>query len=269
MDVESILGQVSVFRIIAAAFTGALLEMESYFVGMLLISQPIIAGGLAGLILGDVLTGVVIGSIVQLIWLNPPVGAYVPPSSSGVAFIATSGAVLIGGVFPDMPRDSILMYGIAGGAAVGYFIGQMDIWNRKFNTRIMHRFEGKILEGKGGYINVIQVLACLAKMARDFILYLAVFFIGLPLAANVYETLPAQFIQGFVVALWFMPALGFASLFVMFRVKGGGITYGTALVVSYIVIMLYSEINIYFFLLLLAAAGLLVVYNTVWKKSGA
>jgi mannose/fructose/N-acetylgalactosamine-specific phosphotransferase system component IIC len=255
-------------KILLASALGALLELDEYFIGMTLVSQPIIAGGIAGLIFGDPGTGIMIGSIVQLIWLMPPVGAYVPPSPSAIAFTAAGIGIMMESVVPAGERNSFLMFAMILGASFGYFTGQMDIWNRKLNTRIMRRFEAKVEEGREAYAYLIQALAILAKYLRDVAGYLAIFVLGVPLAIRIYSTLPVEVDAGLKIAFWAAPMIGFAVLFDMFRTKAGGVFHGTVLVLSYALFSAYN-LNLAFFLLMLFTAGVLIVYDRVWNRRGA
>lgn len=255
-------------KVIIASALGALLELDEYFIGMTLISQPIIAGGLAGFIFGDPGTGIMIGSIVQLIWLMPPVGAYVPPSPSAIAFATAGIGILMESVVQPADRPSLLMFAMILGASFGYFTGQMDIWNRQLNTRIMRSIEGKVEEGRAGYAYLIQALAVLAKYLRDVAGYLAIFVLGVPLAIKIYSTLPVEVDTGLKIAFWAAPMIGFAVLFDMFRTKAGGVFHGTVLILSYAIFSI-SSVNLLFFLLLLLTAGAFVVYEQVWKRKGA
>jgi fructoselysine/glucoselysine PTS system EIIC component len=254
--------------ILAAAFLGALLELDEYFVGMTLFSQPVIAGGLAGFLCGDPVTGIMTGSIVQLIWLMPPVGAYVPPSPSAIAFSAVFIGITTAASQPADEKHAVLMFALIAGASFGYFTGQMDIWNRKLNTRIMRAFEKKIEEGGAMYAYLVQALAVLAKYFRDVFGYLVIFFLGTPLAVKIYDTLPDQIVKGLRIAFWAAPMIGFAVLFDMFRTKPGAIFHGSVLVLAYMLFSVY-RLNLLFFLLFLLVAGMFIVYDRVWNRKGA
>ena len=62
-----------------------------------MISQPIVAGPLAGWLLGDIAAGMVIGGVLELIWvLDMPVGTFVPADATVGTMAATAIAVLGG-----------------------------------------------------------------------------------------------------------------------------------------------------------------------------
>ncbi|MCX7699139.1 MAG: PTS sugar transporter subunit IIC, partial [Candidatus Goldbacteria bacterium] len=115
-------------KIILISFLGALLELDTFFIGMTLLSQPIISGALAGWILGNITTGIFIGTIVQLIWIYPPVGAFVPPSSSAIALVTTVMTLFFFEMMHEVDKNSIMMFCLIIGVSFGYFVGQMDIW---------------------------------------------------------------------------------------------------------------------------------------------
>jgi PTS system mannose-specific IIC component len=254
--------------IILAALLGAALELDEYYIFMTLFSQPVIAGGLAGLLFGDAGTGIMIGAIVQLIWIMPPVGAYVPPSPSAIAFTAAGIGILAGTVMPANDKPAFLMFALIAGASFGYFTGQMDVWNRKLNTRIMRAFEGRIEQGHAGYAYLVQAIAVAAKYLRDSVYYLVIFAFGVPLFIKIYMTLPDQVVAGLKIAFWAAPMIGFAVLFDMFSTKPGGVFHGTTLILTYLVFS-QLKVSLVLYILLLMAAGLLVVYDQVWSRKGA
>jgi len=251
------------------AMAGAALELDSYFIGVSLLSQPIIAGGIAGFILGDIGNGIYIGAIVQLIWLMPPVGAYVPPSAAAITIVATATSVLLKQHLPEYTADSVNMYSVIGGACVGYFMGQMDIWNRKFNTRIMKFFEPGILKGRDTCILGIMSFAVLAKYLRDFLVYFGFMALGIPLAEKILVTLPPQVLKAFQLSFAFLPVLGFAVIFDIFVNKVGGIFHGIAFVGVFVLLKLRPDTDVLFLFIVLLCAGFIVVYNAVWNRRQA
>ena len=63
----------------------------------LMISRPVVAAPVIGLVLGDVTTGLLVGAFVELLWVDrPAVGNDVPPNDSLLAIIVTGAAVLAG-----------------------------------------------------------------------------------------------------------------------------------------------------------------------------
>ena len=255
-------------QVFLAALCGAAFDLDTYFIGMTLVSQPIIAGGIAGLIFNNLQTGILLGSLVQLIWISPPVGAYVPPSSPAIAFTATVMALMLPLYEVKNNHQALLMYSIAIGAATGYFVGQADIWNRKLNTKIVHFFEPGILAGRRSSILAAQFFSILAKFMRDFGGYIIFFAIGVDLAAKIYNSLPNEILEGLARALWLMPAIGLAVIYESFRSRLGSILHIVTFITCYILLVVNKSVNPWFLMLAVVTACTAVVHNFVWNKKG-
>ena len=253
-------------KIIMAAITGAVLELDNYFIGMTLLSQPIIAGGIAGWIFGDFFTGIFIGSLVQLVWISPPVGAYVPPSSSAIAFTATVLCLNMSVLFEHKGFNSLMMFSLIIGTASGYFVGQADIWNRKLNTLILHFFEPAILKGSIWPVLAAQGLAVTAKVLRDSVFYFVIFAFGTGIAGKIYFSLPPDILKGLEKALWVMPVIGLAVIYETFRTKTGEMLHLALFFVFYLVLWKFRQVDPLFFIIAVAVACGLTIYNFVWNK---
>lgn len=91
-------------QVLSAATVGGLIGLDRTAVGQFMFSQPIVAGPIAGWVLGDPLAGLIIGGMLELIWvLDAPVGTFVPADSTLAAVAATAIAVLGGGAPASPP----------------------------------------------------------------------------------------------------------------------------------------------------------------------
>ena len=64
----------------------------------IMISRPLVAGPLVGLLLGDAMTGLTIGMLLELLWLcRMPVGASIPHDDTQVTIGATTLAIALSG----------------------------------------------------------------------------------------------------------------------------------------------------------------------------
>jgi mannose PTS system EIIC component len=64
----------------------------------IMISRPLVAGPLVGLLLGDALTGLTVGMLLELLWLcRMPVGASIPHDDTQVTVGATTLAIALSG----------------------------------------------------------------------------------------------------------------------------------------------------------------------------
>lgn len=82
-------------KILLIAAVGAIVGLDRTALGQFMVSQPIVAAPFTGWILGDATAGLVIGALLEMIWLlDMPVGTFVPADSTIAAIVATAIAVL-------------------------------------------------------------------------------------------------------------------------------------------------------------------------------
>src|SRR5512144_793268 len=84
-----------VLAILGIALAGGVIGLDRTAAGQFMVSQPIVAGPLTGWLLGDTAAGVVVGAVLELIWLlDMPVGTFVPADATLGAVSATAIAAL-------------------------------------------------------------------------------------------------------------------------------------------------------------------------------
>lgn len=77
-----------------ASIAGALLSLDRTAAFQTMVSRPIVAAPLIGLILGSPWTGLLSGIALELLFIgDPPVGAYVPVHETGLSVLVTAMAV--------------------------------------------------------------------------------------------------------------------------------------------------------------------------------
>jgi mannose/fructose/N-acetylgalactosamine-specific phosphotransferase system component IIC len=77
--------------VLAVSAGGALIGLDRTAVGQFMVSQPFVVGPVAGLVLGDPAAGLIIGVVLELIWvLDLPVGAFVPADATVATVSATA-----------------------------------------------------------------------------------------------------------------------------------------------------------------------------------
>ncbi len=110
---------------------GSLLTLDAVTVGQFMFSRPLVAGGLAGLLLGDAATGLMVGGILEVFLL------VVVPSGGG-RFPETGPAVVVGAAGAVWIGDA---GGLAIGVALALMLGQLGAltqgWQRHLNERWM------------------------------------------------------------------------------------------------------------------------------------
>ncbi len=113
-----------------------------------MLSRPLVAGPLAGLMLGAPQNGLLVGSMVELLWLGRlPVGAAIPPDDTQVAVGATTLSVLMGESL-GLHGPGFVLLCVLVALPIGK-IGQVfDRLVRHWNDRLVPAAEGALAEGR-------------------------------------------------------------------------------------------------------------------------
>ena len=188
----------------------ALLVTENYGYGYWMISRPIFAGPLIGLILGNIETGLYVGATVELMYMGIlPIGGSVPPNAQIAGTISTVFAITSGsaemGIALALPIGTLAQLLI------------MLAWN--INIYLMHRAD-KYIE-KGDFKGVERThLAGIPIFFTVFFTasFLAVYF-GSDFVSSVVAAMPAWLSTGLTMASKLLPAVGMAMLLKMMDFK--------------------------------------------------
>jgi len=168
-------------------------------------TRPIITGLVTGIILGDVQTGLVVGALVELMFLATVfVGTAVPPDTTMAASIATSFAVFAGGN-TDVAIAAALPVAVLGGLVTTF---QYSL----INVGFLHLGERYAAKGDVQGVCRANKLALLV----NFVLYglptfLAVYF-GAEYVLPIIDAIPQSIISGLGVGGGLIGAVGFAML---------------------------------------------------------
>jgi len=122
---------------LTAAVVAGIIALDITAFGPWMIAQPIVAGPLFGWFMGHIAVGVIVGGIVQLLWMD------VMPVGVGIQYDATAVTILAIFWASQQPTSSLSQIMLALGMAVpfGMVFKHMDIHARRLNTRILHRVE--------------------------------------------------------------------------------------------------------------------------------
>jgi mannose/fructose/N-acetylgalactosamine-specific phosphotransferase system component IIC len=154
--------------IILITLIGAIILMDKYAIGEFGISQPIISGTIIGALCGDIKTGILIGSLFQLLFLaNLPIGKDVPPDAQAGS-IAGCGSYFIQKLIYQIEPNLMMVFlvGILGSILGNFF----DVLVRRTNEQLYYLF----LRDKRKLI-IYHLLGILTSFFRGFILFLFIF----------------------------------------------------------------------------------------------
>lgn len=190
--------------IILGLVTAALIVIE-YAGGRNFITQPIMAGTVVGLLMGDLRTGIVIGATLELAFLGATsIGAVIPPDAMigtilGTAFVINAGASAESAMVLALPVASLAL--IFKNFHYGYIVS------------LFQRRADKLAE-QGDYRG-IEILHWTCGLTMAVILGVLVtvsFAAGSDVMSDILNAIP-EFVQtGLNVTIGLLPAIGFSML---------------------------------------------------------
>lgn len=122
------------FPVLAVAFIGALVGLDRTAVGQFMISQPVVAGALTGWVLGQPVAGLIIGAVLELIWvLDLPIGTFVPADVT-VATVSAAAIAALGS--PGKTPLALMGFSIALTIGMTPVSMALDTFIRKWNSRL-------------------------------------------------------------------------------------------------------------------------------------
>jgi len=216
--------------IFLSIFMAALIT-ENYGYGYWMISRPVFAGPLIGLILGDIKTGLIVGASVELMYMGVlPIGGSIPPNAQIAGIIGTFFAISAGGK-PEVGISLALPIGILAQFLI------MLAWN--INIFLVHKADKSLQELNIKKTERIHICGLLVFFITFLIpTFLAVYF-GSDYVGALVDKLPDWFMDGLKIASGILPAVGMAMLLKMMDFK----KYWAFFLIGF-VLAVYLKLNI-------------------------
>jgi mannose/fructose/N-acetylgalactosamine-specific phosphotransferase system component IIC len=195
--------------IILVALAGGIIGLDRTAAGQFMISQPVVAGPLIGWMLGDATTGLIIGIVLELIWLmDIPVGTFVPADSTFTTVWATAVAVLASAGKAPLP---VMGFCILLTVALVPITMRVENYIRKWNSRLAAAAEPAPGEHAGRRLSRAHLSGIAVFFLKSFVLYLVLLPPGL-IAAHLFNGLPVRFQGAMSLFIKLLPLLGIASV---------------------------------------------------------
>lgn len=189
----------------------ALVITENYGYGYWMVSRPIFAGPLIGLIMGDPATGLIVGGSVELMYMGIlPIGGSVPPNAQIAGMLSTVFAIMNGGN-PEV--------GIALALPIGLLAQLLIMFAWNVNIVLMHVADKFIEKGEVRKVELTHLSGLVVFFITFFIpTFLAIHF-GSDYVNMVVQNMPKWLTDGLTVASGILPAVGMAMLLKMMNMK--------------------------------------------------
>ena len=207
------------FETAVAAGLGALICMDRVAV-QVMVSRPVVAGPLVGLVLGDALTGLLAGALLELLWIDRiPIGPYVPPHDTFVAVLSTAGAILAAPPGTSPPRELIVLAVLL--FAPSAWLGQrMEILLRQWNERLVSGALEDAEAGDPAKLSRRHLSALAGYYGASLLCLGALMLCGVPLLRWIYPDLPPALLQVLSVCCLVLPLVGVGVALSTIKLRG-------------------------------------------------
>lgn len=186
-------------------FLIALLGYSEWLLGTSYVQRPIVLGPLVGLVMGDVVTGTIMGASMELAMVGAiSIGAYNPPDTIsgtilGVSLAMQAGADASAALTLGIPIATIVL-------ALDTALGQPVM------LFLIHRIDKNVDDGNVPAITRNFLIAGYAQSWCGLLIIPLAFYFGSDAVAQLLSVIP-DFVQtGMDIAAGLLPALGFAML---------------------------------------------------------
>jgi PTS system mannose-specific IIC component len=205
-------------EIILISFCGSLLCLDRVFI-QAMISRPVVIAPIIGLFLNNLYAGMIIGALIELIWMDRlPIGTYIPPNDSLAAVAATSIASIagskLGGTSPELIALSVLL-----AIPCGALAKQMDVMIIKSNDAFSDQ---AIQDAKENNIKAIERknYRGLIKVFLFYVVFLlAAQAVFIPLVIWAYPQFNLTLTRALSFTYYFLPLLGIAVAINMLKLR--------------------------------------------------
>ena len=230
-----------VYEALFAAATGSLLWLDRFQVFQLMLSRPLIAAPLIGLILGAPLSGFASGLLYEVLWLErPPVGGYIPPDST-MASIATAAVCAMAANGSSAPITSLVFLSFLCLFPVSFIGSRLDFFLRSGLGKLADSAEQSIKNGGENSIPRYLAGGLILGFVCSFIILFPVIIIGDILVGSIIERCSAPVIKSLEVSYYAVPLVGIAELieglkerrFLLLFAMGLIISLGSGLIIGF------------------------------------
>jgi PTS system mannose-specific IIC component len=205
-------------EIIIISVLGSLLCLDRVFI-QAMVSRPVIIAPLIGLFFNNIYAGLIIGAIIELIWIDRlPIGTYIPPNDSIAAVVATSIALLVGstsgGVSPELIALAVLL-----AIPFGALAKQIDIMIIKSNDALSDKALQDAASNNIRGIEIKKYLGLLKVFLSYAVFLLIVQTLLVSFVAWIFPRLNETLLVALSFTYYFLPLLGIAVALNMLKLR--------------------------------------------------
>ncbi|MFZ3116010.1 MAG: PTS sugar transporter subunit IIC [Syntrophales bacterium] len=197
-------------QIILLSLLGGFLSLDRVW-GQFMISRPVVTAPLVGIVLGDAFTGLQVGALLELFWIDRlPIGTCLPPNDFLVAFLVTAASILAGHSLGSVSQELLALASLLF-IPCGYLGQKLDQLIIQSNDRI---YDSILHDAKQGELDGIS-LKFLTGLVKHFLAHACLIplllFSGVALLVYIFPLLTAPCLQALRLTFIGLPLLGIAA----------------------------------------------------------
>ncbi len=206
-------------RIALAVIIGAFLCLDRIAL-QLMVSRPVVAAPMVGLVLGNPFAGLLAGALVEIFWVNKsPLGTYAPPNET-VAAVVIAMTTIITGEGRDYYMKEVLVLSVLVCLPLGHLSQSLERVPARFNLHMSERAL-RNLDGPDEYpwkkVSLLPSLLFYFLFSLSFIV--AGFLVSLFIIKVLLEILPSFAFRGLHFLFYVLPLIGVAVVLTTTRHK--------------------------------------------------
>ncbi|MFQ5604961.1 MAG: PTS sugar transporter subunit IIC [bacterium] len=157
---------------------GGVVSLDTEACGQFNISQPLVACTMAGLILGNVATGMIVGVLLQLPFsVETPVGGSKISMVNLSAYVAAGLAISAKGLFPDLGHAS-LVAALTFGVLLSWAAVPLQYGLHQSNLLLLKKADVAAAQGKSGHIALLNYLGAVNAFLFGVLFVVVFWWIG-------------------------------------------------------------------------------------------
>ncbi|MDY6851659.1 MAG: PTS sugar transporter subunit IIC, partial [Thermodesulfobacteriota bacterium] len=211
---------------------GGLIALDRTAAFQLMISRPLAAAPLIGLLLGQPLVGVGVGALVELIWINRlPLGGHIPPNECLGSILITAGVILAGRSMGE-PSQALIVLGVLLVLPLARLASLLEGRLRRINSGLSQKAGRAAAGGQVGLIYPLNLsgLALSFFSSTLFLLFLLPAVVQALIALDPFLTPPV--IRALELMFLILPLIGVSSALSTITVRRYLLTYGLFLLAT-------------------------------------
>jgi PTS system mannose-specific IIC component len=208
-----------IWNVIIVSVAGGILCLDRVVL-QAMISRPIVAAPVIGLILGEPYTGLIVGAFIELFWIDRlPIGAYIPPNDTIAAILITASSIETAHNLNNFSQGLVIL-AVLLLLPLGILARQMDLWLCRGNEKLA---DGALVDAATGNTRAVA-RRHLTAILRAYLFPACFIMVTLPMAIALmtwaYPRLADWMIRGLTLTYSLLPLIGTAVALSTINIRG-------------------------------------------------